>query len=112
MRVIPRDLFNEANLLKMFGQIYLILERLNIQDVELEHDGEAFAVDQNESTGGLFISNVQLSVRGSKPYIERPLNSREPWPLYLTTEEDGEEISVFDRGGDFTPEMLAYLQGA
>ena len=41
-RVIPRDLFNEANLLKCMGQLYLCLEAANLKYVYLEHDGDAF----------------------------------------------------------------------
>lgn len=109
LRVIPRDLFNEANLLKCYGRIYLLLETMNIDGVSLEHDGEAFDVDQNPSSGGIFLRNVKLIVHGYAPDIERPLNARSSWPLYLTTSND-EEISVFDDNGDFTPDMLTYLQ--
>jgi len=47
-RVIPRDLFNEANLLKCYGQIYIEVERMSLPDprayVEIEHDGGAFYI--------------------------------------------------------------------
>lgn len=107
-RVIPRDLFNESNLLKCLGKLYLCLETVNLSGVELEHDGEAFDIDQDESTGGLFVRNVVLIVRGEKMNLWRPLNSRYAWPLYLTTSDD-EEYSVFDDEGDLSVEMLQFL---
>ncbi len=107
-RVIPRDLFNEANLLKCFGNLYLRLEVLSLPDVYLDHDDELFAIDQHEDSGAIYIKNVRLVVRGTHVHIERPLNSRYAWPLYLTTPDD-EEISVFDDDGNLSEEMMKFL---
>ena len=110
-RVIPRDLFNEANLLKCYGQIYIALETAMAPDAELV-DGdteEGFHITQDEN-GGLTITNVNLVVRGQVQRLSRPLNSREAFPLYLET-DDGDEIEVFSAGGQFTPEMLVFLRG-
>lgn len=111
LRVIPRDLFNEANLLKCYGQIYLHLERLNIKGVELVHEDDIlpFDVRQYEDDGSLYIMNVKLVVHGGDCVLFRPLNSREPWPLYLQLGE--EEIAVFNDDGSFTQEMLNFLEG-
>lgn len=110
-RVIPRDLFNEANLLKCYGRIYINLENTrDVADVELEHDGDAFDVQQDEASGGLYVANVKLKVRGKPCQLHRPLNSREAWSLYLTDEND-DELSVFADNGDFSVEMVTFLQG-
>lgn len=109
-RVIPRDLFNEANLLKCFGKLYLCLEILDLPGISLEHGGDAFDVDQNQASGNLYLRNVRLVVRGRYMTIERPLNSRGAWPLYLTTDDD-DEISVFDDNGDLSKDMVSYLMG-
>ncbi len=108
LRVIPRDLFNEANLLKCYGQLYLNLEHLGMQDC-LEHtdDEQAFAVHQYQHSGGLTLSNVQLVISGNELDLSRPLNSRRAFPLYA--EYDGETISVFNDDGTFTPEMLKLI---
>ena len=111
LRVIPRDLFNEANLLKCYGRIYLNLETANIPEAELEHDGDAFAVEQNENSGGLYMSNVTLKVRGITCRLERPLNSRASWPLFLIDEND-EEMAVFNEDGSFTEEFTGFLRGS
>lgn len=109
-RVIPRDLFNEANLLKCYGNIYIQLERLNAEGVELLHNGEPFEVEQDEHDGSTYVSNVDLVVRGVACQFRRPLNSREAWPLYMLT-GDYEEISVFHDDGSFSVEMLEFLEG-
>lgn len=107
-RVIPRDLFNEANLLKCYGQIYVNLETAGVLDVELIHDGQAFDVQRDPGSGDLHLANVTLMVRGRACRLYRALNSRQPWPLVLTT-EDEDELYVFDDTGSFSPEMLQFL---
>lgn len=113
-RVIPRDLFNEASLLKCLARIYINLENLNVAitgGADLEHDGDAFDVQQNPDSGGLRCANVRLIVRGATCHLERPLNSRRTWPLYLTIDDDSDPIDVFADDGEFSPEMLDFLKG-
>lgn len=112
IRVIPRDLFNEANLLKCMGQVALIIDNFNnfFPDVKLLPETvDHFHIVQDASDGSIAVDNVQLHVRG-KPYrLWRPLNSRRPWPLYL---RDGDmEIDVFQEDGTLTPEMSRFLRG-
>jgi hypothetical protein len=109
IRVIPRDLFNEANLLKCYGQLYLKLETANAPWAELQYDGEPFNIQQDIDDGSLTIFNVELWVRGRRYPLRRPLNSRAVWPLYLVFDDDGEDMPVFDREGNFTPEMVEFI---
>lgn len=111
-RVIPRDLFNEANLLKCYGQLWLCLEKLNLADVSLDRDvdGDPFEVWQDEDSGATCILNIYLYVRGEVIALHRPLNSREPFPLYATTGE-GDEVAVFAADGTLSADMLALLKG-
>jgi len=110
VRVIPRDLFNEANLLKCLGRVYINLESADCPDVSLEHDSAPFAVAQDSDSGALCVENVTLKVRG-KPYrLFRPLNSRRSWPLWLYPNDDT-EIEVFTDDGAFSEEMKAFLAG-
>ncbi len=60
----------------------------------LDHDDELFAIDQHEDSGAIYIKNVRLVVRGTHVHIERPLNSRYAWPLYLTTPDDEEIFRI------------------
>jgi hypothetical protein len=105
VRVIPRDLFNEANLLKCYGQLYLRLESLGIERAYLEHDGDAFEVVQ-DADGALSLANVTLYIDDEPQILFRPLNSRQPFPLYLRADED---IAVFTDSGEFTDELWAML---
>jgi hypothetical protein len=108
-RVIPRDLFNEANLLKCYGQLYLNLEKMGLQDC-LVHSSERarWDVQQDSSSGAITILNIILFVKGNNVYLSRPLNSREPWPLYLEHADD--VLAVFNDDGTFSSEMIAFLK--
>lgn len=110
-RVIPRDLFNEGNLLKCYGQLYLNLEKLRLEEC-LEHhaDTDQFRIRQNEEDGSLTIQNVILVVRGRQVKLSRPLNARSPYPLWAIVEDD--ELQVFNTDGTFTDEMREFLTGA
>jgi hypothetical protein len=109
-RVIPRDLFNEANLLKCCGRIYINLETANLPHVELEHNGAAFDVQQDFGSGDIYVANIRLMVSGKGYRLCRPMNSREAWPLYVLAEDD-EQIEVFTDDGSFSAEMIDFLQG-
>lgn len=117
IRVIPRDLFNEANLLKCYGQIYLNLERIRA-DAELVEDetleaGAPFRVSQ-DLDGNLTVLNVFLRVRGVRVPLRRPLNARAPYPLYMryqNADGDEDELPVFNDDGTFSDEMLKFLKG-
>ncbi|HIH2745413.1 TPA: hypothetical protein ACYLN4_001093 [Burkholderia lata] len=109
-RVIPRDLFNEASLLKGCGRIYINLETAGVPDVVMEHDGAAFDIQQDFGSGDIYVSNVQLKVKGKGYRLYRRLNSREAWPLYII-DENGEEIAVFADDGSFSSEMTDFLRG-
>lgn len=110
VRVIPRDLFNEANLLKCYGQIYINLETAGLPNVELVHDGKAFDIQQDAADGSIHVSNVKLMVRGDLCRLFRPLNSRGTWPLYFL-DGDEDELEVFAEDGTFSREIADFLQG-
>lgn len=110
-RVMPRDLFNEANLLKCYGQLALLLHDRPIEGVRLQHDGGAFEPLQLESDGSLTLwPSVMLVAQGEHLRLHRPLNSREAWPLYATSAEDEEE-PVFTDDGQFTEGFCRMMQG-
>lgn len=112
IRVIPRDLFNEANLLKCYGQLYLCLENLPNCDARLVdvREGEpcGFDIRQDGSDGSLTIANVALVVGRRVCRLSRPLNSRRPYPLYAMPDDDT-TLAVFTDDGRLTDEMTAYL---
>lgn len=103
VRVIPRDLFNEGDLLKCLGRLYIATE--GFHNVELVHDNEAFDIGQDQSDGSVRVGNVGLFIDDVQYDVYRPLNSRQPWPLYLET-HDGEELLVFDEVGELSMAFL------
>ena len=110
-RVIPRDLFNEANLLKCYGQLWLQLDQLRGHKAALgEGDGGPFEVVQDSADGSITIWSLPLIVDGHRIRLYRPLNSREPWPLYAET-LDGEEIPVVAADGLLDAGFLALIRG-
>lgn len=103
-RVIPRDLFNEANLLKCYGQLALVLDSHPGHDATLVDDfiDAGFEVEQSESDGSIRLANLALHVGGREVRLYRPLNSREPWPLWVEASEIDpslEDFEVFDADG-------------
>lgn len=98
-RVLPRDLFNEANLLKCIGKLTLMIEDGLIPWMSYHYDGEAFNICQDPSDGSLFVSNVQFFANNKTLVVDRPLNSREAWPLRLVTEDN--TFDIFNDEGEF-----------
>lgn len=112
-RVIPRDLFNEANLLKCLGTLYLRLEELNLDGVELIHETDLvdhFMVEQDEDDGSTHCLNVALMVRGTELFISRPLNSRRPFPLLVWDPRVNDVVYIFTDEGRLTDAFIALLK--
>ena len=104
-RVIPRDLFNEAKLLKCIGMLALHeLEKGLPDGVQLDNHGDAFNIIQDECSGDITCQNVRLEVKGRRLFLWTPMNSREPHPLYIVVNH--EEIEVFEEGGSVSSEFI------
>ncbi len=92
MRVIPRDLFNESKLLKCLGQLSLIIhdksEAFHLK-LELDHfmPRRGFVIDQDESDGALYCSNLIFKVKGERVNLRSKYNSKDPYPLMYEAEE-------------------------
>lgn len=106
IRVIPRDLFNDANLLKCLGTLWIKLENLRDHDAKLEEDGQPFDIQQSEADGSTECVNVVFMRRGERFRLFRPLNSRELWPLWVETIE--EDFPVFT-DGELSPEFIEFV---
>lgn len=103
-RVIPRDLFNEGNLLKCYGRLAILLGEIPAwghRAVLGPEDVEAFEIVQNPGDGSLTVANLRFEIGGEPYRLSRPLNARDPWPLYATGPDD-EETAVFSPDGHFT----------
>ena len=107
-RVIPRDLFNEADLLKCYGRLALDIEKF-APHVELIHEGETFEIEQSTADGSISIANIKLYVRGDTIRLSRPLNTRRNYAIWAYPSPDC-ELQVFTENGVFTKEMNRFLK--
>lgn len=104
-RVIPRDFFNEAKLLKCFGQLALKIldnatpENLNIY---IEENGEPFEIDLTDD-GSLFIRNYATTINYTSVLFKSTYNSKSNYPFFC--ELDNIDYEVFDDHGNFTDEF-------
>ena len=115
-RVIPRDLFNEADLLKCMGRLSLLIHDGMAPDgMELEHfyPENGFDIGWDENDGSIWVTNMRLVVAPDRPKVGvwRPLNSRDKWPVYVYDETE-DRIFIFDDEGNFRPEFLAWVKGS
>ncbi len=109
IKVYPRDLFNDANLLKCVGQIALIeLERGLPGNWEL-HIPTPYTINMSELDGSTNIQNMFIRNGRRDVLFSRPLNSREAWPL-TAHHGDYEECEVFDDKGNFAKEFINLLE--
>lgn len=109
-RVVPRDLFNEAKLLKCMGRVCLlihdnVLHQLTVEDGGLGLSG--FKVDLSDG-GNLSISNLLVKQDGQVLNLVTTYNSKQNYPLMLI-KEDYSEISVFEEDGELSKDFLSYL---
>ena len=104
-RVIPRDFFNEAKLLKCFGLLALkVLDNLTPEgmNIHIEESGESFEIDLTDD-GSLFISNYETTINDIPVLFKSTYNSKSNFPFYC--EYDNVEYQVFDELGNFTEEF-------
>lgn len=108
LRVIPRDLFNEAKLLKCLGALVIACDTTPglVVDWAEGRDGERFLIEQDNNDGDLRCRNIEVSLHGRLLDIRLPYNSRDSWPLYAYVPSRDAEASVFDGEGKLTPEFL------
>lgn len=113
-RVIPRDLFNEASLLKCMGALYIALENDNSRRTYFsDEDLPSFDIVQRDEDGSIFVDNLTL-IAGEHTYrLTRPLNSRQPWPLYAERIDDErfDPVAVFNNDGTLSDDMKTLIRG-
>lgn len=108
-RVIPRDFFNEAKLLKCLGRFQLLTghdvnklpREFDRSKLVIEFDHEPFWIRQRDSDGALFVSNYNVFLDNDRLSLYVPYNSKETWPLFAEY-HDG-TYYVFDEEGNFMP---------
>jgi hypothetical protein len=109
-RVIPRDLFNEAKLLKCMGRLaLLILDGHAPVPMFFKETGGSFIIRQLASDGALVVVNYPLTIKGKKHFLASSYNSKNNYPLYLRT-PDFQVFAVFDNEGNFHPEFIEFCK--
>lgn len=106
-RVIPRDLFNEAKLLKCLGFLVLKIHD-GLIDLNFEHEDpeEGFKIVQDENSGALSCCNLTFyNKKGEEVIVFSPYNSRGNFPLVFLDSLE-EENCVFDDEGNFSEWFL------
>ena len=100
LRVIPRDLFNEAKLLKCLGRVCLFIYYAKLPGLEsvLEDEESGFKINQNNYTGDFYIENLYFfDENGTPVHFYTKCNAKDNYPLMM--EYKGQEYIVFDEIG-------------
>lgn len=112
VRVFPRDMFNEGDLLNCHGRLVIALENLE-SDARIDEDMTGgFRILQSQASGGTTIANVLFEIAGVPHRLERPLNARRRNPLMVecrADDPDFEPVQVFEEDGALTAEMLKLI---
>lgn len=82
-----------------------------IGDSYSEHGGEPFRIEQSPDDGSIAVTNVPLHIDGVRWHLSRPLNSRAPWSLWVTSPDDEIQEPVFDDEGNLSSEFMALVEG-
>lgn len=116
-RVIPRDLFNEAKLLKCLGQLALLVHdgvdkgRRAVPPslrIELEDERDGFVIDQYQDSGDLHCVNLAVSAGEHRFNVFTSYNSKSPYPLMFGDDEDMGD--VFNDDGTLTDEFCEFVE--
>jgi hypothetical protein len=110
IRVIPRDFFNEAKLLKCMGKLSLdILDRMLPEglDISIDENGEPFAVAMMED-GSLTVENYLTCVNGVPAVFATTYNARDTYPFFCIY--DWVAYRVYDETGKFSEEFKEFAE--
>jgi len=113
-RVLPRDLFNEAKLLKCLGVLVLKIEDGLLPELEYELVGDRFRIEQSQADGSLSVFNLVFTTTtkgGRRIDFCTPYNSRANYPLEFLAEGDDDTDTVFDEDGYLTDAFRTVLKG-
>lgn len=116
-RVLPRDLFNEAKLLKCLGAFCIAAEeypaiQVDYTDTHCEcfdcgAQFAGFGVNQDPSDGSLYAEQVSVTINGHAINLSTVYNSKGAYPMYAT---DGTEtVEVFTGTGNFSEAFEAMI---
>ena len=106
-RVIPRDFFNEAKLLKCMGILALAVLDGQIPqniDITIDENGDPFNILLDDTWSLLYVSNYDVEINGEIYMVGTRYNSKGNFPFYVLA--DDEEIEILDNNGKFSREFI------
>jgi hypothetical protein len=104
-RVLPRDLFNEAKLLKCVGRLCLLIhDGLTPAGIFFEmQDLQPFKIGLIPD-GHLTVTNLKFYIHGKFVMFKTTYNSKSEYPLLADYEDI--EYPVFSNSGSLEPEFI------
>jgi hypothetical protein len=108
-RVLPRDLFNEAKLLKCVGRLCLLIHDDKAPDgVKFEHNSDAFEIGMT-TDGDLTISNIKFFINDKEIMFVTRYNNKANYPFFVQDEEYLDH-RVFDEQGNLDNEFIQFCK--
>lgn len=112
MRTIPRDLFNQANLMENIARLYIALEEKAKEGILVDDtpDKDSFTMSVDEHNNTQEIEYIFLNIEDERKSIFRYINSRERYSIYI---EDGygDDLEIFTESGELSEGFLEYALG-
>ena len=109
IRVIPRDLFNEAKLLKCMGMLTLAADNTPELVVEMTDDSssDGWDIRQNSDDGSITVHNLTVIFNRVPLNFWTPLNSKAAHPLWAQPfdDPDAEAVEVFTTEGKLSADF-------
>lgn len=106
VKVVPRDLFNDAKLLKCLGVLSVkVLDKDTPCEINIDAPEDEFKIGLYED-GTLAVTNMSIKVKGVERSFRITYNSKNNFPLFM--EVDGEEILVFNEVGEWSDDFLYF----
>lgn len=107
-RVIPRDLFNEAKLLKCMGRVALLVhDGMYPGKISIDYDTDGFEIGQNPDDGSLTVTNMHILINDRIVHFFTLYNSRDNYPLWAMGED--EDYPVFTEAGEWHPDFIEFV---
>lgn len=107
-RKLPRDLFNEAKLLKCIGRLVLLIhDNQAINGMKFRELVEGAPFDNDLTNDGyLYIRSIEFYIGETILYFKTQYNAKSNYPLYLEYDLTNTDIPVFDDEGNYTKEFI------
>ena len=107
-RVLPRDLINEAALLRNVARLF---RKLNgVANIEwLQFDPEAIVHDDDDDS--VYLTDLVLRIGQSRHFLCCPAHNveSEEWPLFVWNFDDESVTYVFETDGELTTQFHALI---